>query len=291
MTNVPSQRVSPIASPDAYALPGRPEGASPVVLDTYRQTQFVLGSDLELFAEAMDLQLRLVKDAYPSKYRTHALAAIMGLWSRSYSYLTDALLLTVRGSYASTVPLVRAACEVISAQEGLRGGEMDEHTKWLLATLHPDEAVKAFEFELGRYFAGGVIAADPALRSVYRPVSELSRPNFGATLLQVGPETNNLRIALSFADASFHLGWAELALGWLLVLALRQSRVIIDAEPLFPVSDERRTAFEDLERRVDAALGRTDRCQIEEFEVEGNRRYLAHNFRRAPGGAPKKILL
>lgn len=291
MTNVPPQRVSPISSPDEYVLPGRPEGVSPVVLDTYRQTQFVLGNELTLFAEAMNLQLRLVKDAYPSKYRTHGLAAITGLWSRSYAYLSDALLLTTRGSYASVVPLVRAACEVISAQEGLRGGEMDEHTKWLLATLRPDENVKAFEFELGRYFAGGVIAADPVLRSVYRPVAELSRPNFGATLLQVGPETNNLRIALSFADPSFHLGWAELALGWLLALAVRQARVIIDAEPLFPVSAERRAEDEALQQRVDVALNRNDRCHIDEVEIEGNRRYLAHDFRRAPGGAPKKILL
>jgi hypothetical protein len=291
MTNVPPQRVSPIASPDKYALPGRPEGASPAALDAYRQTQFVLGSELALFEEAMNLQLRLVKDAYPSRYRTHGLAAIMGLWSRAYSYLTDGLLLMVRGSYASVVPLVRAACEVVSAQEGLRGGEMDEHTKWLLATLHPDETVKAFEFELGRYFAGGVIAADPVLRSVYRPTSELSRPNFGATLLQVGPETNNLRIALIFADASFHLGWAELALGWLLALAARQSRLIIDADPLFPVSAERRSEYEDLQARIDAVLERPDRCRIDEIDLDSNRRYLVQNFRRAPGGAPKKILL
>jgi hypothetical protein len=168
---------------------------------------------------------------------------------------------------------------------------MDEHTKWLLATLHPDETVKAFEFELGRYFAGSVIAGDTVLRSVYRPTAELSRPNFGATLLQVGPETNNLRIALGFADASFHLGWAELALGWLLALSMRQARVIIEAEPLFPVTVERRAEYSELQSRVDAALARADRCRIDEIEIEGNRRYLVQNFRRAPAGAPKKILL
>ena len=291
MTNIPSQRVSPIASPDAYVLPTRPEGALPVVLDVYRQTQFVLGGELALFAEALNLQLGLLKDSYPAKYRTHAVAAVTGLWSRSYSYLSDAMLLTTRGSYAGTVPLVRAACEAISAQEGLRGGEMDEHTQWLLKTLHPDETVKAFEVELGRYFAGGVIAADPVLRAVYRPASELSRPNFGATLLQVAPESNNLRLALSFADPSFHLGWAEVATGWLLALSVRQARVILDAAGTFPVSDERWTEYDRIQTRIDAALARADRCRIEETEVEGNRRYLIHNFRRAPGGAPKKILL
>ena len=291
MTNLPSQRVSPIASPDEYILPGRPEGGSASVLDSYRQTQFVLGGELGLFAEAMNLQLRLIKDAYPSKFRTHALAAITGLWSRAYSYLADTMLLASRGSYASTVPLARAACEAIAAEEGLRGGEMDEHTAWLLQTLHPDESVKAFEFELGRYFAGGVIANDPVLRSVYRPTAELSRPNFGATLLQVAPESNNLRLALSFADPSFHLGWAELATGWSLALAVRQAGVIVEASSLFPVSEERRREHESLQTRAAAALGRGDRCSIEEVEIEGNRRYLVHNFRRAAGGAPKKILL
>jgi hypothetical protein len=272
-------------------LPGRPEGASPEALDAYRQTQFVLGADLELCAEALNLQLRLAKDAYPSKYRTHALAALTGLWSRAYAYLADTLLLATRASYVSTVPLVRAACEVIAAQEGLRGEEMDEHTHWLLHTLHPDEAVKAFEFELGRYFAGGVIASDPVLKSVYRPAAELSRPNFGATLLQVAPESNNLRLALSFADTSFHFGWAELSVGWVLALALRQVRVVLDAPSIFPVSDERIAEHGALQARADAALNRADRCRIEEIELESNRRYLVHNFRRQPGGAPRKILL
>lgn len=293
MTNqTPSQRVSPIASPDSYALPGRPDASSPAtVLDAYRQTQFVLGGDIELCVEALNLQLGLVKDAYPSKFRTHALAAITGLWSRAYSYLTDALLLATRGSYTSTVPLMRAACEVIAAEEGLRSEEMDEHTKWLLHTLQNNETVKAFEFELGRYFAGGVIASDDVLRSVYRPTAELSRPNFGATLLQVAPETNNLRLALSFADTSFHFGWAELAVGWVMALATRQLRVIVDAESIFPVSDERRAAYASLQKRVDEALGRNDRCKIDDIEMDGNRRYLVQNFRRQPSGAPKKLLL
>ena len=113
-------RVTPIASPDEYVLPTRPRRAGS---DSYRQTQFVLGADLGLFAEAMNLQLRFAKDAFPfSRYRTHALAAMTGLWSRAYMYLSDALLLTVRGSYASTLPLVRTACEVIGAQEALRAG-------------------------------------------------------------------------------------------------------------------------------------------------------------------------
>jgi hypothetical protein len=261
------------------------------VLDAYRQTQFVLGGDLSLFAEAMNLQIRLVKDAYPSKYRTHALAAMIGLWSRTYFFLGDALLLTTRGSYPSALPLVRTACELIAAAEALRGGEMDEHSKWLFSTLAPDETFKAFEVELGRFFAGEVLAADPTLRAIYRPASDLGRPNFGATLLQVAPESNNLRLAIAFADASFHLGWAELILGWLLALAARQLRVIVDADTIFPISDEARVAHEALQHKVEAALARDDRCRVEEVEQGNNRRYLVHDFRRAASGAAKKILL
>lgn len=289
--NRPPQRVSPIQSPDAYRLPARPENAPDQVLDAFRQTHFLLGGDLTLFAEAMDLQLRLVKDAYPSKYRTHALAAIAGLWSRAYFYLADSMLLATRGSYISTLPLVRAACEAIAAEDALRAGAGEEHSIWLTTTLKPNEPFKAFEFELGRFFSGETLASDPVLRSVYRPVSDLGRPNFGATLLQVAPESNNLRLAISFADASFHLGWSEIVVGWLLALAARQLRVAVDAEGVFPISDEARSAYSDIQRRTSLALSRDDRCSIEEVSDADTRRYLVHNFRRSAGAAPKKIVL
>ncbi len=287
----PPQRVSPIHAQDDYRLPGRPEGAPASVLDAYRQTQFLLGADLALFEEAMNLQLRLMKNAYPAKYRTHLFAGIGALWSRAFMYLTDGLLLATRASYASTLPLVRGACEVIAAEEGLRSRDPDEHNIWLASTLKPSERHKAFEFELGRYFAGSVLADDPILRAVYRPVSDLGRPNFGASLLQTGPESNNVRVAVTFADTTFHLGWAEAVIGWLLALAARQVRVAVECEPLIPVADDVKAAFFDLQRRVDAALARDDRCWVEEIDESGTRRYLFHNFRRASGAAPRKILL
>jgi hypothetical protein len=292
LTNQPPQRVSAITSPDEYLPPSRPpESAGPQVQDAYRQTRFVLGSDLELFADAMSLQLGLVKDAHPSKYRTHALAALMTLWSRSYAYLSDAALLISRGSYGSSLPLFRAAAEAIGAEEGLRVEEMEMHHEWLSHALVPDDKYKAYDFNLGRYFAGGVIASDPVLRSVYKPAADLGRPAFGASLLQVAPESNNNRLAIAFADASFHLGWAELTLGWLLALSGRQLRVVVDAEAIFPVSDERRGQYEAIQRRIDEALARADRCSIEELRGEEGPSYLVHNFRRASGGALKKIVL
>jgi len=295
VTNRPSQRVARIRPPPQYVLPSRPpESAGEAAQDAFRQTRFILGNDLDLFAEAMELQLKLADDANPgtsSKYRTVELAAISALWSRAYTGLTDTLLLVTRGSYSSALPLVRTTAELIAAQEGLRAEEMELHHEWLANTLRPDETHKAFEFHLGRYFAGGVVASDDVLRAVYRPAADLARPAFGASLLQVGPETSNTRIVLNFADASFHLGWAEITIGWLLALAARQLRVVLDAEGIFPVSDEHRKAYESLQRRIDEALARRDRCRVEEIAEGYDQRYLVHNFRRGSSGSPKRILL
>ncbi len=207
-----------IKGPEAYAPPSKPpESAGEQAQDAYRQTRFVLGGDLDLLHDLMTLQLGLVKDAYQT--RTPEAAAILGLWSRTYTYVSDAALLASRGSYVSVLPLARTACECIAATEGLRAGEMSMHHEWLTNTLTPNEQFKAFEFQLGRYFAQEVVVKDDVLRAVYRPAADLGRPAFGATLLQTGPESNNVRLAIAFADASFHLGWAEITLGWLLALA------------------------------------------------------------------------
>ncbi|OGO50801.1 MAG: hypothetical protein A2148_03750 [Chloroflexi bacterium RBG_16_68_14] len=287
----PTQRVSAIPFPERYDLPGKPQGASTQAQDAYRQTTFVLGDDLHLFAEGMNLQLRIVRDASPSAFRTHPYAALMGLWSRTFLALADTCLLVTRGSYPSCLSLVRAACEHIAAQHQLHASEMELVLEWLAGHLRPNEQHKALEFGLGRYFAGETLASDQRLRRVYRPASELGRPNFGATLLQVGPESNNQRLALTFADASFHLGWAEIVLGWLLALCERQLAVAVHAQGVFPIHEDTHRAHADLARRVEQTLSRPDRCSIEEVEEEHGKRYLAHNFRRAPGAAHKKILL
>jgi hypothetical protein len=287
----PTQRVSAITLPERYDLPAKPEGVPLAVQDAYRETSFLLREDLRLFEEAMNLQLRIVRDASPSAFRKHPYAALMGLWSRTYLALGDTCLLATRGSYASCPASVRAACELIAAQHALHAGEMPLFLEWLGDHLRPNEEHKAFEFGLGHYFAGEVLAADARLRAVYRPASELGRPNFGATLLEVGPESNNTRLALSFADPSFQFGWAELVFGWLLALCERQLAVAVHANDVFPVHEDTHRAYADLARRIEASLTRVDRCRIDEIEDNIQRRFLVHNFRRQPSGAPKKILL
>jgi len=289
--SIPPQRVSAVPFPERYDLPGRPDDTMAAVQDAYRQSQFLLGRDLDLFGRLMNLQLRVVADSHHSRYRTHPYAALMGLWSRAFLYLAGACTLAARGVYTSCLPLVRAACECIAAQDQLRREEMDQFLDWAASTPRTNEVHKALEMEMGHYFAGGALASDERLRSVYRPASDLGRPNFGATLLQVGPESNNRRLALTFADRAFHLGWAELVLGWLLALAERQLAVALAAEGVFALSDEVRAAYGSLAAEVDAALARSDRCRIDEIEDEGYKRYLVHNFRRTSGSAHKKVLL
>jgi hypothetical protein len=126
---------------------------------------------------------------------------------------------------------------------------------------------------------------------IYRASSDLGRPNFGATLLQVGPESNNLKIALTFDDRAFHVGWAELLMGWLLYLSGYQLNVACGATDVFQVSDDVRQRCDAFRQQVETLLSGPLRCRIEEIEEGNYKRYLVHNFRRATSASPKKILL
>jgi hypothetical protein len=288
----PGQRVSGIDFPQSYDLPGAPDNAAPPASrDSYRQTSFVLGDDLRLFAEGMNLQLRILHESSHSRFRTYGYAAVMGLWSRTFSSLTDAALLVTRGSYASVANLVRAAAELLAAQHQVVHQEMGEFVGWMLGHLKHDDVHKAFDVGMGHYFAGTTLAADELLRVVFRASSDLGRPNFGATLLEVGPESNNLRLAYTFADPSFHVGWAEIELGWLIRLCERQVAIAVHMPDVLNITDETHAAYADYAGRVNDALPNRSRAFFEEVEQDGFKRWLVHNFRRQPSAAPKKYLL
>ncbi|MFQ5878865.1 MAG: hypothetical protein ACE5IZ_01650 [Dehalococcoidia bacterium] len=289
----PTIRVSAIPLPERYQLPGRPSTSfGTVAQDAYRQTRFLLAGDLALFEQAMNLQLRIVADSSPSKYRTHALAALVGLWSRAFAYLADGCALAVRGAYVSALPPVRAACDCIAAQHQLATQEMEEFIRWLAQGIRQDREHAALEFALGRYRAGATLAAHPRLGSVYRVVSDLCLPHFGATTLQVAPESNPRRLAILFADNAFHLGWAELIIGWLLVAADVQLDVTTTQPQIFVVSDQVREEYGHLSPQMREAVESARRCRVEEIaDATGGRRYLFHNFRRQAAAAPRKILL
>ena len=277
----PSQRVSPFTFPPRYELPLGSSEATP------REVRFLLGDDLALFERGMNLELHIVMDCRASRYRTHALAALLGLWSRSFAYRADACSLTVRGGYVSSIPLLRAACDCVAAQRGLTGSGMAEFTAWLTAMAQNREHT-ALDIGLGRYRAGSMLAADDRLGALYRAVTDLSMTHFGSTLLQAAPDSSLQKVGIGFADRSFHLGWAQLTAGWLLELTRAQLETAVGAEDVFPVSAQVKDEVAKLIPEVEKTLGKPDRCRVE--ELDGGR-CLFHNFRRQPGGAPRRLLV
>jgi hypothetical protein len=235
----------------------------------------------------MNLEISIVMASRGGRYRTHALAALLGLWSRSFAYRADACSLVVRGGYVSSIPLLRTACDCIGAQRGLASGGLDEFTAWL-AAMGQSREHSALDVGLGRYRAGSVLAADERLGGLYRAVTDLSMTHFGSTLLQVAPESDLERISIAFADSSFHLGWAQLLTGWLLLLVQAQVETALATGDVFAVSPEAQDELSGLSSEIEKALGKTDRCRMEEL-ADG--RYLLHNFRRHPGGAPRRLVL
>lgn len=292
MTTQPSHRVAPVFAPESWELPGKPEGAPPAIQDAYRQTQFALGGDLRLLHEGMNLQLRLVHDSHPSRYRTHALAAALMPWSRAFLGISDAVTLLSRGSYVSCPGIVRGACEYIAAATQLRMEELPAFLEWLGTALRPDERHKGTEVGMGQFFAGSTIAQDPRLSVVYRAASELARPHIGASLLLVAAESNATRLAVTFGDQSFHFGWAQLLLGWLIALCEAQLRLVtITGADVFNISDYARQARDEWAARAVAALDNPARCAMEPVAIDGDQRWLMHNFRRQSSGAPRRFVL
>jgi hypothetical protein len=289
--SAPPQRVAPIVLPERWLVPGKPEGAGAAVQDAYRQTGFQLGGDMRLLTEGMNLQIQVMQDSYPSRFRTLPLAAAAMYWSRAFLAMGDTAVLAGRGSYASCPALVRAACEAISAEIQSGGEEQPQFVAWLQDALQPNEQLRATEISLGHYFAGSTLASHPLLGATYRAAAELSRQHFGATLVEVAPESNREKLAVTFGDQTFHYGWAQLVLGWLLNLCIVQIEHSLDALSPFFASEETRESAATFIARCGVALQSPERCAVEEVMDGDQRRYLVLNFRRQSSGAPRKLLL
>lgn len=284
-------RISGVVLPESWELPGKPEGAPASVQDAYRQTAFQLGGDLRLLREGMNLLLRIVRDSSPSRYRTNAFAAATLLGTRGFLGVSDAALLVTRAAYTSCAPVVRTACECIAAATQLRAEELPAFEEWLARTLLPDDTHKALDAGMGQFFAGSTVAADPRFSNVYRGASELARPHIGASLVLTAVESNRQHLTPTFGDQTFHFGWAQLALGWLLALCDVQVRLIGDGGGVFNVTPERQAEAEDYCRRVNTALDGPARCRLELVTTDLGPRWLLSNLRRQAAGAPRRLLL
>lgn len=287
----PLPRVSPVIFPDRWDLPGKPDSASPLIADAYRQTQFQLGSDLRLLAEGMNLQIQVVKDSAPSQFRTLPLAVMSMYWSRAFLAISDAATALSRGSYPSGPLLIRGACEAIAAENQSGGAEHPLFLAWLAEAQQPHEKHRATEVGMGNYFAGSTLADDHRLGAVFRAAAEFSRQHFGVTVLETAPESSRVRLAVTFADQTFHFGWAQLLLGWMLSLCVAQLEMVLAEGSPFFASEATREAARDYITRALAATEHSNRCHIEEMVEDGTRRYLLHNFRRQSSGAPQKLFL
>jgi hypothetical protein len=292
MAGEPTLRVAPVIAPDRWVKPGRPgDDAAPSVQDAYRQTSFQLGGDLRLLEEGMNLQLRVVHDSRASTYRTYPLAAGLMFWSRAFLAISDAAMAITRGSYGSVAPLARMACECIAAAHQAHTEEQAAFQEWLAEALQPDENHKATDITIGQFMAGSTLVTEQDLGAVYRAASEFARPHFGVSAAMVAPESNQQKLAVTFADQTFHYGWAQLTLGWLLRLCVAQLRLTRTPGAPYNIEEETTAAVTAWSDAVDRLLNQPDRCRIEEVMDGYTRRWLIHNVRRQAGGAPRRFLL
>jgi hypothetical protein len=258
--------------------------------DAYRQTQFVLGTDIELVLRGMELEAGIAEASSDVKHRTQTMVAALGLWSRAWLSRHQALHAVQWGNYAAALPLLRAAADYqASGLYVLRDGGA-EWRQWLDdggISLAPDQ--HATEYRLHAFRAAEVLAAHEILGPIYRVAMDLSMPHFGATLLVAGNASDSTRVAMSFGDRDFHLALAEICLGWATMLSVAALEAAVEFGGVFNVADAGKVAKYGVEAR--AAAARDDRARVETIEREGERRYLVVNWRRRPGDAREKVLL
>ncbi len=285
------KRVAPITFPASDSVLARPGDDQPAaVRDAYRECSFALGTDINWLQRTLSLQREIVAQSYPSRYRNRRYAAALLLWSRVYSTSIELLRLTTWGRYAPCPPLVRSCVEWLTAELGVVGDQIVEFESWLDAAFRPASDQAATAFGMGQYTASREIASVDSLAPIYRAAVELARPHFGASALLVAPESNTQRIQIHWGDESFHFGWAQLLLGWQMVLQERQLAFAVGSE-LFAAGTTEQDTWRTLSREAQRLLEAPNRCRVEWVEGGGDDQLLIENFRRQPSGAPRRILL
>ncbi|MCK9486873.1 MAG: hypothetical protein M0R73_09295 [Dehalococcoidia bacterium] len=285
------QRVAGMRVPEGWRLPGKPADLGEAAEDAWRQTGFLCGQELRLIEAGLDLQARLAASGYQPSARSMTMAAFASLWSRAFLCTSDAVALVRRGGYQSALPLVRQAVEFVGAQRGI-GDEMDEWRRFTHEAYGRHAETRSTEVGLGNYFSGESIAGDQHLRLIYKAASDLGRPNLGPTALFAAAEANHTRYPLIFADQAFHLGWAQVILGWALRVNAAQMHLALHLGQHFPASDDVRAQAAEHVRAVESLLAAPDRGRLEEWVDEhGRRRHLLVEFKRRPGDASQRVLL
>ncbi len=282
------RRISPPRIDPRAARAARPPADLVGSANAFRQTSFLLGEEADLVVEGLNLEGAHATAASGSKYRTVAVAAVFGPWSRGWLARLQALHALEWGDYSSAVVLVRAAADFAAAAAALAGPGLEEWSAWLAdGGIGDAHELHAARFELHPFRSAEMLARVPGLGAVYREASDLALPHFGATAVITAAESNAERVLATFGDRDFHLGLAELVLGWLLRLGLVHQETVGNC-PAMPAPPERSGEWR---TRAERTLARRDRCRIEWVEVAGTERPLVLNWRREPRAAPRRVLL
>jgi hypothetical protein len=285
-----SYRVSPPRISRVATRAPKPPAEAAGSSDAYRQTTFVLSSEVECVLDGLNLEGSVAEASSGAKFRTQKMVAALGLWSRAWLSRLEALHALEWGNYVAAVALARAAADYQASSLYVLRTDAAEWREWLEGggiAQAPDQ--HATEFRLHAFRAAEVLAAHEILGPVYRTTMDLSLSHFGSTLLVAGNESAPDRVLMTFGDRDFHMGLAELNLGWLAQLGVAQVDALVEFEGVFAITDRPRV---DAWRAQAANLveGR-DRCRVETIERDGEKRYLVHNWRREPRSAPKRLLL
>ncbi len=278
-------RVFPSAT-RAAKPPAEAQGSA----DAYRQATFVLGAEVDLVLRGLNLEGQVAEASRGAKFRKQPTVAAMGLWSRAWLTRLEALHSVEWGNYVAAMPLIRAAADHEAGEVYLLRQDAREWEEWLeqgaLASVPADHAT---EFRLHAFRAAEVLAQHEILGRLYRVSTDLSLSHFGSTLLLAGNDSSAERVLMTFGDRDFHLGLAELCLGWLLELGLAQFEAVATAGGVFANEDPGAATQWCGEAR--ALLARNDRCRVDVVERDEVQRYLVQNWRRAPGTAARRVLL
>ncbi|MCY4617930.1 MAG: hypothetical protein OXD50_05160 [Chloroflexi bacterium] len=287
----PRQRISPITFPSETPVLAKPRDDEPQVRrDAFRETSFALPLDLRWLNDAFTLQRKIVEQSYGSSFRNRRYASALIFWSRVYSAGLEARTLTARASYSAALPLLRAMMEWLGAEQAVVGDEQVEFEDWLRDAWSNNQEHHVTEIGMGQYMAGQQIAMAPETADAYRAVSELSRSHFGASALLSADGSHDKRFLVNWSDEAFHLGWAQLLIGWQIVIQDRQCRFAVGSG-LFGVESEDRQEYQRLHRQTQSLLEDNRRCKATWIIDNGRQRLLIDNYRRQPSGAPKRILL
>ena len=257
-----------------------------VSADAYRQSNFLLSEEIDLFLRGLNLESSIALVFSGSKYRNQDIASLLVNWSRSWLARLQALHSLENGNYSAAFPLVRASIDHAATQSALIKNGARDWTNWLEGEgIRNDNEAHAVSIGLGRFRSGEFLASEHELGLIYRVVSDFTLPHFGSTLLVAGGEPSEGRVAPTFADRDFHLAFSEIIIGWLLKIGISSFSLIESADEKYqhPHIDLIKEWIGEAER----LLGDKKKSFI---HYDGQN-YVLENWRRSPTARAKRVIL